>query len=281
MKAGNLLLLSGAGLLIYGAANAFNIKNAVPNLTYSNPRIKLVKKSLVRVHLEITLDISNPGSTDIPLDYFQGKAYYNSKQIASFNFNPQSGTNIFLKGRATTPVTFTVVVSSLNVVQLFLDIIKTVKNGGKLSSGITIDGSLYAAGIDLPVKFTYDFKTNQVSGIGSIGERKLINKLSTYNVSVTETKRFLDILFNKPNHTAWYIHDFINYKLGLRPFSPDVHDINMCIDYFINQAKHYNLIKNNFSIGSVKATLEFGNNREMEKYFTAKRIDRKIIFSKN
>ena len=34
-------------------------------------------------------------------------------------------------------------------------------------------------------------------------------------------------------------------------------------------------------IGTVKASLEFGSNAEMEKYFFNKRMSKKVIFSKN
>jgi hypothetical protein len=192
----------GAGL-IYFLAKGYNTVKAAGNLQYLNPRIKLGKIGLTRVELQMTIDLQNTGSANIPLQYFTGNINYllNNvpKKLSSFTFNPSATTATSIKARATTTVPFTVVISNLSAISTLVQIVKSLTTpGNKLGTVIQVDGSMYAAGVDIPVKFNYDIKNNAVAGIGT-----------------------------------------------------------------------------------VKASLEFGSNTEMEKYFTGKRADKKIMFSKN
>lgn len=186
--------LIGGG--IYLATRAWNTGQAVKRLEYSNPRVRVAKVGLLKTELEITLDLKNPASTDVYLDYFSGNINYANKKLSSFTFN--AGKSVNLRGRQITTVPFTIVISNLGALQTIAALVKAITAGGKVNTVLNIDGGIYAAGLDVPVNFNYDLKSNTLAGIGSC-----------------------------------------------------------------------------------KATLEFGSNSELEKYFSRKRMDKKIMFSKN
>jgi LEA14-like dessication related protein len=194
-------VLAAGGYLL---AKGWNTAQAVKRLEYSNPKIKLGKIGLTRIELQMTIDLRNSGSADIPLQYFTGNINYlfgtpvQPYKISSFTFNPTGSSSVVVKARTITTVPFTVVISNLSTIQTITKLIQSLTAGGKVSTLIQVDGSMYAAGIDIPVQFNYDIKNNVLSGIGN-----------------------------------------------------------------------------------VKASLEFSSNAELEKYFTGKRIAKKMIFSKN
>lgn len=201
----------GIGLLAIAGGAAYlltrviaNTTNSIKRLEYLNPKIKFGAISLTSISCEISLDLRNPGSADIPLDYFTGDIIYQGRRLSNFTFN-QAGKNFIIKARSTTRVPFTVNISTFSAVSTIVSLIKAITGGGGVSPIVSINGSIYAAGFDVPVKFDYDLKSNTV-------------------------------------------------------------------------------IKSNMpiaGIGSVKATLEFGSNGEMEKYFGNRRMEKKILFSKN
>ena len=192
-----------AAVGVYAASRwIVNTTQSVGKLTYGNPQIKITDVGLLNTKMEIRLDITNPASVDIPLDYFTGNVNYMGKKLSSFTFNA-NGANVLVKARSVTTLPFNLIVSNINALGDLVKLVEALATGGDVSTVLNVTGSFYAAGYDVPVSFNYDLKTQSVVS----------------------------------------------------------------------------------GIGSVKATLEFGNNSEMEKYFTVRRIAKKmeknIMFSKN
>lgn len=156
---GLLAVAGGAAFLI--ARTLSNTANALKRLEYLNPKIKFGSLSLTSIPCEISLELRNPGSADIPLDYFTGDILYQGRRLSNFTFN-QAGKNFVIKGRSTTRVPFTVNISTISAISIIVNLIKAIKGGGGVSSIISINGSIYAAGFDVPVKFDYDLRSNTV-----------------------------------------------------------------------------------------------------------------------
>ena len=116
-------ILLGVGAAVYLGTRAFNVGQSVNKLEYYNPRIKFGKVSLSGIQATITLDIKNPGSSDIYLDYFTGNITYAGSRLSTFTFNPQSGSNVWLKGRQLTTIPFIINISNLGALQTIIKII--------------------------------------------------------------------------------------------------------------------------------------------------------------
>lgn len=286
MKLLPVALLVGGGL--YLAAKGFNTTQAVKRLEYRNPRLKFKKINLSGVELVITLDITNPTSANIPLQYFAGNVNYNNTKLSSFTFDATK-TKIDIAARSTVAVPFTLIISSYGAIQTLVNIYKNISSNTKLNTMLAIDATMYAAGVDVPVKFNYDFKNNAVSGIGA-----------TTTINRTWFKNQL----RKGNFLYEITGDYSEYNLdagqtgesrGLRAAPKDLFDDwylskihiygdkNGVIHVSFASSTYYNFIlKPNAvsGIGKVAARLEFRTNTEMENYF-ANPINRKMYLSKN
>lgn len=266
MKKAALLIVGGAGLA-YLLAKGYNTLQAANRLQYLNPRIKLGKIGLTRVELQMTIDLQNTGSADIPLQYFTGNINYifgtpaTPNKLSSFTFNPGATNATSIKARSITTVPFTVVISNLSAISTIVKIVKSLTSGDKLSTLIQVDGAMYAAGVDIPVKFTYDIKNNAVAGIGSTESNNVI--LTTY--SNVDRLFYCYVAPSKDSDRSKWI------EIGYSQTKPTPHQL-------------FKMLKNSATvtgIGSVKASLEFSSNSELEKYFSGKRAEKKLLFSKN
>lgn len=155
------------GALLYLGGKAFNIKEAVKKLSVSNPKIT-AKPNIkgLNILIDISLQIFNPGSVDIPFEYYAGTLIYDTTKIADFNFNG-NGKAIILKARSKTPLAFQVSVTNVNTAYKLLQVIKAIKKNLPVDTKIAVNSSIYAAGLDVPVNFIYDLKKLEViSGIG-------------------------------------------------------------------------------------------------------------------
>lgn len=171
MVKGRNFLFIGAGVaaLYYLGAKAYNIKEAVKRLSVTNPKIA-ARPSIkaLNIFIDISVDIVNPGSSDIPFEYYAGTIIYDSTKIADFNFNG-NGKSIILKARSKTPLAFQVSVTNINTFYKITKIIIAVNKNLPVDTKIAINSSIYAAGLDVPVNFIYDIKKLEVvSGIGKV-----------------------------------------------------------------------------------------------------------------
>lgn len=170
MKSSSMLLVGGvvaAGLLLTKAAKKIN---AVKRLTYKNPKIKVAKLSFSGLELAMTMDFVNDSSEDIPIEYFTGSVQYQGSDLSKFTFNG-NGKNIIIKARTTTNVPFIVVVKSLGAIATISKIVKAISKKTPVSTIVNVDGIFSAAGVDMPVKFAYDLKTQSLAGIGAVSAR--------------------------------------------------------------------------------------------------------------
>lgn len=153
---------------IYLASKAYNATNAVKNLAVSRARISKVKLNLFSIDITMMLEVNNPSSVTIPFDYFTGSILYQGNKLANFGFDGH-GQNIQLKSRSITPVTFLVAVSTPALVSKIFQLLKDIGYGKKVDTIFTIQGTFSAAGVDIPVSFTYDIRPGAVNGIGRFG----------------------------------------------------------------------------------------------------------------
>lgn len=217
------------GALVLGRT-AFNTSQSVQRLEYFNPRVRFGKLSLTNVQLTITMAIRNPGSADIPLEYFTGTINYGGSRLSSFTFDANK-TNTVIKARSVTDVPFTVVISNLGAYQTIKKIITALATSQKVDTTIVVDGLLYAAGLDVPVKFSYDLATNAISmqGVGNIDIKgwEVITTWSPidlgYSVYLapsmdTPRKEWIDIGFQKSrpnqNDLLLMVRNFRNGKVS-------------------------------------------------------------------
>lgn len=154
-------LAIGAGAVYLLARSFANTSQALQRLTYANPKIKVNNVGLLNTQLTIALDITNPASANINLDYFTGNIIYQGKTISSFTFNA-NGTQTTIKARSTSTIPFTVNIKNLQAIGVFIALAKDLASGQKIPTVISVNGSLYAAGFDVPVRFDYDVKNGVV-----------------------------------------------------------------------------------------------------------------------
>lgn len=204
-----MLIIGGLGAAAYLAATGFNTKNAVFNLDYLNPKIKVGKVGLGSTDLQMTIDFRNNSSQDIAMEYFTGYINYKGKAISSFTFDG-NGKNIVIKKRAITTVPLTVIIKNFGALQTLKGLFTTVSTGQKIDTVINIDSRFYAAGIDIPVKFDWDLKTNslvttsnKVSGVGGLGYPD-----KSGSIAGTAANKIFDFKKFKGNHSfAAYLYN--------------------------------------------------------------------------
>ena len=143
----------------YLAVKAYGVKNAVQNLTASNPKISKIKIHPLSIDLQITMDEYNQNSQSIPFEYYYGDIYYQGKVISNFTFDGK-GKNIVFPGRATIPVPFALTIKSFNIVTELISVFAAIKGKKKIDSVFEIKSAVYAAGVDIPVNFSYDVASN-------------------------------------------------------------------------------------------------------------------------
>lgn len=196
MKGKGLLLGIGAGLtgvLLYTASKAVSIKDAVKKLRAANPKIHLSQAKLLSILFDVQLDIVNPSSVDIPFSYYAGNLSYNGSNLANFRY--EGAANAVLKARTATTIKFQVNIVSVNLVTQLVKLITALSNQQNVASVVSIDSSVFAAGVDLPVKFSYDLKKQSViSGVGKFSLKNILHR--TKKVSVNRGRSF----FYRPPH---------------------------------------------------------------------------------
>ena len=178
MKGKNLLLIgAGVAAVAYLGTKAYNIQAAIAKLSVSNPKIKIALNGL-KIVLDITLNVINPGSTDIPFSYYVGTISYTGTKLADFRYDG-NGKTVTLKARTATPISFTLNVPAINFITKITQLIRAISQGGGVDTKISVESSVYAAGVDVPVNFLYDLKTQStVSGaaVTGIGKIRLFKK---------------------------------------------------------------------------------------------------------
>lgn len=157
------LLLLGAGAVgLYMYAKGANKLNAIKRLGYTNPKITVGNFNLFSgLGLIIKLDFINNSSEDIPIEYFNGAVRYQGNDFARFTFNA-NGQNMVIKARSVTPLPFSVKVSTFGAINVIKQLISAISNHTGLPTILSVDATYYAAGIDVPVRFDYDVKTQQL-----------------------------------------------------------------------------------------------------------------------
>ena len=204
----SILTVGAIGGLLWYLSKGTSISTAVKSLQFRNPKIKFGSPSLLSVPANISIDVFNPTSTAIPVDYLSGNILYNGKSLSNFQVDGKA-SNLKIKAQSTTSVPFTVAISNLNSVSALTSIITSLFAGYSNPIVLQVTGIFYAMGMDIPYSFFYDVVNQKVVTPGISG------------------------------------------KQGVN------------------------------GIAGVKATLEFSSNGELEKYFTGKRMAKKVVFSKN
>jgi len=157
------VLIIGGGLAaIYLASKTANKVNAVKRLEWTNPKITVGRFNLFSgLGLQIKLDIVNNSSEDIAIEYFTGLVRYQGRDLARFTFNA-NGQNMIIRARTTTPMPFTVKINTLAAFSTITQLVNAIANRTGISPILSIDGSFFAAGLDVPVRFDYDVKQQQL-----------------------------------------------------------------------------------------------------------------------
>lgn len=150
IKPGTLLLIGGGIAAAYFISKATSTGTAVKKLQFRNPKIKFGKVSLFSTTATITMDVWNPTSTSVPVDYLAGDILYKGKSLATFSVDGKA-TKLQAKAQATTSITFDVVIKTTGAINVILSLIN-----GTLSQIIDVQGIFYAMGSDLNFSFSYD-----------------------------------------------------------------------------------------------------------------------------
>lgn len=155
MKISPILLIGGAGLAYLAYTKFSGLSNTANKLEWGNPKLKFGKASLTQVPVDVTLDVINPTSNSIFLDYFHGSIIYQNAAISSFTFKGD-GKRLQIAAQRTTQITFTVLVKNKAALTAIKNVLISLFSGKKTDSILSVKGSLFAAGIDIPVAFKYD-----------------------------------------------------------------------------------------------------------------------------
>ena len=139
--------------------------NAATELQYRIKDISLDSRNtgLFNTRFLLTIQVINPNRETVIFDRFYGSIFRSGSRIASFDFQNPSGI-IVVRAGSYKNVQFPIDVNNLSVGSELLNILK---NGLGGSTAITIDGTLYAGNIQIPVEKTIDLKTGKISGTGA------------------------------------------------------------------------------------------------------------------
>lgn len=202
----------GAGIAYLAIRNVSNKWQALQRLSYSNPKVKVKSISLLNMELEMSLDIINSNTADLTLDYFTGIVNYQGKQLTTFTFNA-NGKNTVIEGRKTTTIPFTLIVKNIQALGTIVKLISAISAGKTTSTIINVDGILFAAGFDVPVKFDYDIKagnvvkSTSVKGIG--GVKDLSHLIPAVKLRITRGKKSSTDKVKTPADSAEIFKKFI------------------------------------------------------------------------
>lgn len=244
LKTNSMLLLGGAGVAAYFLVRkAHGTAVAAKALEYTNPKITFGKFKFTSIELAMTIDFVNPSSTPIAMEFFTGNVGYAGKILSSFTFDG-NGKNIVIGARKTTTVPLTLVIKTPAALISIVKLLKKVASGEKVDTVIAVDGRFYYAGVDLPVNFLWDLKTQnwapapKVAGIGRIN---------------------------------WKRHNPARHLFGL---ARKIHPFALA-----KTLRNRHKKKSISGIGSASATLKFTSNDAMINYFN--QAPKQLIYSKN
>lgn len=182
MKLFPYILIGGAAALYLSKAS--NMGAAVKKLQFGNPKIKLGKVTLLNVEAEISIDVFNPTTTDIPVDYLTGNILYNGRQLSRFNVDGKA-TRLSIRAQSTTKVVFTVIVSNINGITTLSQIIANLINGGNQPIVLQVQGTFYALGVEVPFGFYYDvIRQRVVTAVNGIAGKAAVNGIAGVKASL-------------------------------------------------------------------------------------------------
>lgn len=164
----SILTVGAIGGLLWYFTKGTSISTAVKSLQFRNPKIKFGSPSLLSVPANISIDVFNPTSTDVPVDFLSGNILYQDKNLSSFSVNTQN--KIVVKKQTTTTIPFTVSISSINSASTLANIISALFGGYSSPIVLQVKGIVNAMGLDIPYNFYYDVVRQQVVTPGVSGK---------------------------------------------------------------------------------------------------------------
>jgi LEA14-like dessication related protein len=154
------IAIIGAGAY-YVATRAFNTAQAVGRLKVVGFKVQKFNASPFNMSMDILLKVENPGSANIPLEYYTGSIIYNGATLSQFSFNG-NGKNFSFKARGITEIPFTARISNIGAIAQVINLVKKIALREKVDTVFEIKSNLFAGGIDLPVNFSHDLKPSVV-----------------------------------------------------------------------------------------------------------------------
>lgn len=163
MNTTGLLLLGAGGYL---AITAFNKVQAAKQISYRNPKVAHVSIGVQNITIQMSVDVVNPTTSDLPFDYFAGSISYKGSVLADFNFTGY-GKDIYIKQRTTTTIPFQLTIPTVKLGVNLVNTIKNILNGNTVDTVFTVHSTITVSGTSFPLDFSYDVKNS--IGIGTIG----------------------------------------------------------------------------------------------------------------
>lgn len=131
-------------------------------------KLGTLKIGLQEITIPVILDIYNPNSVTVSVDYFRGNVYRAGIKVGDFSFTPDKGS-VGIKGRSTTPLTFNVRIGTIGAVRQIIDVFKNLFGAKPLDSVFRIEGVIQVSGFSTPINKSWDVKNqkevNAISGM--------------------------------------------------------------------------------------------------------------------
>lgn len=151
MKIGKLLLIAGAGYLVY---NLVMKAGAATGLSVSIKKLKYGGSDLSKTWFNVELGIINPSNETFGFQRFFGQLRFNGELLATVT-KDGAGSGVQIKPAAETVITVPVYINHLSTLMAAKEILTKIISKVPVS-GLQFNGMLYAGGFGLPVNQSVD-----------------------------------------------------------------------------------------------------------------------------
>jgi LEA14-like dessication related protein len=168
-KYGWLLLLGGAAAIGYHMSK---VANAVQQLVVSLKKIRHASTDLTQSKFILTLSVYNPNNVTVSYKRFYAQVKVAGQLLSEVNMASPGGVNFL--GLQTKDLEFPVFINHATAGLLIKDITKALLNKSRIDTVFDIQGTLYAGGLQLPVKAALKLSDLGINGTcSSCGVRGL------------------------------------------------------------------------------------------------------------
>lgn len=148
MRTGTLLLLGGVGVAAAVAYNLVQKANAVKQLKVSVKGLRHSSSNFTQTKMLLTLSVYNPNNVSLPFQRVYGQVKIEGSHFAEFDI---SGSGQTIGPLTTRDLEVPVLVEHFSAATTIFSLIQKIIRKEKFTTPFDVQGTLYAAGLQLPI----------------------------------------------------------------------------------------------------------------------------------